>query len=225
MTMSTLDLRHARPAISHVLCLGAHADDIEIGCGGTILSLLETDQPPAVTWVVFSAAGSRAAEAQQSAERFLAGTAKREIVLNTFRDGFFPYTGAQVKEAFEELKAKVSPDLVFTHYRHDLHQDHRTVAELTWNTFRDHLILEYEIPKYDGDLGAPNVFLPLSEPLCRQKIDTILTSFKSQSGKRWFSEELFRALLRLRGMECNAPSGYAEAFYGRKLVARMSEAG
>jgi LmbE family N-acetylglucosaminyl deacetylase len=225
MTMLTLDLRQARPSVSHVLCLGAHADDIEIGCGGTILSLLEADQPPAVTWVVFSAEGPRAEEARQSAERFLADTAKREIVLNTFRDGFFPYTGARLKEAFEELKTKVSPDLVFTHYRHDLHQDHRTVAELTWNTFRDHLILEYEIPKYDGDLGAPNVFLPLSAPLCRQKIDTILTSFKSQIGKRWFSAELFGALLRLRGMECNAPSGYAEAFYGRKLVARMSEAG
>ena len=219
MTMLTLSLRHARPAVSHVLCLGAHADDIEIGCGGAVLSLLETELPPAVTWVVFSAEGPRGAEARQSAESFLAAAAKHDIVINGFRDGFFPYTGAAIKDAFEELKTRVAPDLVFTHYRHDLHQDHRMIAELTWTTFRDHLILEYEIPKYDGDLGTPNVFVPLDDSLCRRKIDTILTSFKSQSGKRWFSGELFRSLLRLRGMECNAESNYAEAFYCRKLVA------
>jgi LmbE family N-acetylglucosaminyl deacetylase len=217
--MLTLGLRHARPALSHVLCLGAHADDVEIGCGGTILTLLETEPPLTVTWVVFSAEGGRAREARQSAERFLAGAAKREVMIHSFRDGFFPYSGEQLKEAFEELKARVSPDLVFTHYRHDLHQDHRLVADLTWNTFRDHLILEYEIPKYDGDLGTPNVFVPLEEAICQRKIDTILTSFESQGNKRWFSEDLFRALLRLRGMECNAPGTYAEAFYGRKLVA------
>jgi LmbE family N-acetylglucosaminyl deacetylase len=217
--MLTLSLRHARPAVSHVLCLGAHADDVEIGCGGTILTLLEAEPPLTVTWVVFSADGVRAREARQSAERFLAAAAKRDIVIHSFRDGFFPHTGTQLKEEFEELKARVSPDLVFTHYRHDLHQDHRLIAELTWNTFRDHLILEYEVPKYDGDLGAPNVFVPVDAALCRRKIDTILTSFESQRGKRWFSEDLFRALLRLRGMECNALSTYAEAFYGRKLVA------
>ena len=217
--MLTLGLRHARPALSHVLCLGAHADDVEIGCGGTILTLLETEPPLTVTWVVFSAEGGRAREARQSAERFLAEAAKREVMIHSFRDGFFPYSGEQLKEAFEELKARVSPDLVFTHYRHDLHQDHRLIADLTWNTFRDHLILEYEIPKYDGDLGTPNVFVPLEEAICQRKIDTILTSFESQGNKRWFSEDLFRALLRLRGMECNAPGTYAEAFYGRKLVA------
>jgi LmbE family N-acetylglucosaminyl deacetylase len=223
MTMLTLSLQHAVPAISHVLCLGAHADDIEIGCGGTIISMLEAKQPPAVTWVVFSAEGLRAQEARQSAESFLATAVKRDILINSYRDGFFPYTGVQIKEAFEELKSKISPDLIFTHYRHDLHQDHRIVADLTWNTFRDHLILEYEIPKYDGDLGAPNVFLPLDESLCRRKIDTILTSFKSQRGKRWFSEEVFRSLLRLRGMECNAPNNHAEAFYSRKLVAVLKD--
>jgi len=143
-----------------------------------------------------------------------------QIVIKKFRDGFLPYEGGLVKEAFEELKHEVSPDLVLTHARSDLHQDHRLVSELTWNTFRDHLILEYEIPKYDGDLGAPNVFVPLSESLCQRKIDALLASFPSQAGRRWFTEDLFRALLRLRGMECNAPSGYAEAFYGRKLVAR-----
>jgi|SRR5882672_10778386 len=218
MTMHTLNLRHS-PALAHVLCLGAHADDIEIGCGGAVLSLLDTERPPAVTWVVFSAEGSRAEEARRSAEQFLARTPKREIIIKGFRDGFFPYTGGQVKEVFEEIKAQVAPDLVLTHYRHDLHQDHRLVAELTWNTFRDHLVLEYEIPKYDGDLGTPNVFFPLDEALVRRKIDTILTCFPTQRGKRWFSEELFRSLLRLRGMECNAPGNYAEAFYGRKLVA------
>jgi LmbE family N-acetylglucosaminyl deacetylase len=123
-----------------------------------------------------------------------------------------------VKEAFEELKGSVAPDLVLTHYRNDLHQDHRLISELTWNTFRDHLILEYEIPKYDGDLGVPNVFLPLDESLCRRKLDAILACFTSQRDKRWFSEELFRSLLRLRGLECNAPDNYAEAFYCRKLL-------
>jgi LmbE family N-acetylglucosaminyl deacetylase len=217
--MLTLSLRHAGPALSHVLCLGAHADDVEIGCGGTILTLLEAEPPLTVTWVVFSADGGRAREARQSAERFLAAAAKREIVIHSFRDGFFPHTGTQVKEEFEALKTRVSPDLVFTHYRHDLHQDHRLIAELTWNTFRDHLILEYEVPKYDGDLGTPNVFMPLDDSICQRKIDTILTSFESQRDKRWFSGDLFRSLLRLRGMECNAPSTYAEAFYGRKLLA------
>jgi LmbE family N-acetylglucosaminyl deacetylase len=219
--MRTLNLRHARPAMSHVLCLGAHADDIEIGCGGTMLTLLQEEPPLNVTWVVFSAEGVRADEARGSAHRFLVEAAKREIVINTFRDGFFPYTGAQLKDAFEELKTRLSPDLVFTHYRHDLHQDHRLISELTWNTFRDHLILEYEVPKYDGDLGAPNFFVPLDDSITRRKIDTILTSFTSQRGKRWFSEELFRSLLRLRGMECNASSDHAEAFYARKLVSRV----
>lgn len=219
MTMPTLSLRNARPPVSHVLCLGAHADDIEIGCGGTILTLLEVEPPLTVTWVVFSAEGPRSDEARHSAESFLAATPRRQIIIKSFRDGFFPYTGAQIKDSFEELKTTISPDLVFTHYRHDLHQDHRLIAELTWNTFRDHLVLEYEIPKYDGDLGAPNLFVPLDGSLCQRKMDTILTTFKTQQGQRWFSEELFRSLLRLRGIECNAPSNYAEAFYARKLVA------
>jgi LmbE family N-acetylglucosaminyl deacetylase len=216
--MLTVSLQHARPPVSHVLCLGAHADDIEIGCGGTILTLLEAEPSLTVTWVVFSAEAPRDSEARQSAESFLAAASKRQILMHPFRDGFFPHQGAQIKEVFEELKATVSPDLIFTHYRRDLHQDHRLVSELTLNTFRDHLILEYEIPKYDGDLGTPNVFVPLDASLCRRKLDTVLKCFPSQSGKRWFSDELFRALLRLRGMECNAPSNYAEAFYGHKLV-------
>jgi LmbE family N-acetylglucosaminyl deacetylase len=220
--MVTLGPSRGQAPLSHVLCLGSHADDIEIGCGGTMLSLLQASPPPAVTWVVFGAQGVRVDEARRSAECFLAATAKREIIIHGFRDGFFPYTGAQIKEAFEALKARISPDLVFTHYRNDLHQDHRLISELTWNTFRNHLVLEYEIPKYDGDLGVPNVFVPLDEELCRRKIDTILTSFVSQRDKRWFSEDLFRSLLRIRGMECNAPSNHAEAFYGRKIVTSLS---
>ena len=199
--------------------MGAHCDDLEIGCGGTVLALMALPRPPAVTWVVFASDPTREAEAQRSAEAFLRGARSTRIVIKKFRDGFLPYEGGLVKDAFEELKPLVRPDLVLTHYRHDLHQDHRLVSELTWNTFRDHLILEYEIPKYDGDLGTPNFFVPLDEALCRRKIDTIVDSFASQRGKRWFTEELFRSLLRLRGMECNAPSTYAEAFYCRKLVA------
>jgi LmbE family N-acetylglucosaminyl deacetylase len=216
--MLTFGFRHTRPAMSHVLCLGAHADDIEIGCGGTILTLLEAEPSLAVTWVVFSAAGPRAEEARQSAASFLAAAAGRTVVVHDFRDGFFPYTGAPIKEQFEELKARVSPDLVFTHYRHDLHQDHRVLSELTRNTFRDHAILEYEIPKYDGDLGQPNVFVPLETGVCHRKVEILLSSFATQRAKRWFTDDLFRAHLRLRGMECNSPSTYAEAFHGHKLV-------
>ncbi len=217
--MLSLGFEHFTAPIRHVLCLGAHCDDLEIGCGGTVLRLVEGRTPPAFTWVVFSSDPVREAEALLAAETLLQRAAGAKIVIKKFRDGFLPYEGSPVKDAFEELKHTVSPDLVLTHYRGDLHQDHRLISELTWNTFRDHLILEYEIPKYDGDLGTPNVFVPLDESLCRRKIDTILTSFPSQTGKRWFSEELFRSLLRLRGMECNAGSDYAEAFYCRKLVA------
>jgi LmbE family N-acetylglucosaminyl deacetylase len=219
--MRSLGLDRVGPPVEHVLCLGAHCDDLEIGCGGTVLGLAGRSTPPAFTWVVFASDATREAEALRSAELFLRGVPNVRILIKKFRDGFLPYEGGLVKEVFEELKALVSPDLVFTHYREDLHQDHRLISELTWNTFRDHLILEYEIPKYDGDLGTPNVFVPLDESLCRRKIETILSSFTSQHGKRWFSEDLFRSLLRLRGMECNAPSNHAEAFFGRKLVAAL----
>jgi LmbE family N-acetylglucosaminyl deacetylase len=201
-----------------VLCLGAHADDIEIGCGGTILALLEASPSLAVTWVVFSADGQRADEARASAADFLSATSRRDVQIHGFRDGFFPHSGAEIKEAFEELKARTSPDLVLTHYRHDLHQDHRLVSELAWNTFRNHLILEYEVPKYDGDLGVPNCFVPLEESHCARKVETLMKCFRSQSSKSWFNAEVFRSLLCLRGMECNAPSRYAEAFHARKLV-------
>ncbi len=201
-----------------VLCLGAHSDDLEIGCGGTILKLAEGNIPIDVTWVVFSANEERQREAIDSANVFLARATKKDLCAEHFRDGFFPYIGDRIKEYFEALKTRVTPDLIFTHYRHDLHQDHRVVSELTWNTFRNHLILEYEIPKYDGDMGSPNTFVELDESTSRRKIDTILTFFQSQEHRHWFSEDLFLSLLRLRGMECNAPSGYAEAFYCRKMV-------
>lgn len=199
-----------------ILCLGAHADDIEIGCGGTILGLSQQYPNCVLHWVVFSADGIRAEEAERSAALFGGSTAIRRLQVKGFKDGFMPHAGAEVKAVFEELKA-ISPDLVLTHNRHDAHQDHRLLAELAWNTFRDHLILEYEIPKYDGDMGQPNVFVPLEKELCRKKVDYLMESFKSQQQKHWFEPETFFSIMRLRGMECNSPSGYAEAFYGRKL--------
>ncbi len=201
-----------------VLALGAHPDDIEIGCGGTILQLAETTPGLVVRWVVLAAEGDRAGEAEQSARAFLSAVPEHRLVLAGFRDGFFPYTGRDIKEFFEQLKGDVSPDLIFTHCRGDLHQDHRLVCELTWNTFRDHLILEYEIPKYDGDLGTPNLFVPLREATCRRKIENLLTYFPSQGERHWFTQDIFLAALRLRGMECNSPTRHAEAFYCRKLV-------
>jgi LmbE family N-acetylglucosaminyl deacetylase len=201
-----------------ILCLGSHADDIEIGCGGTILRLA-TEYPKAVFhWVVFSAIGPREAEARHAALRFVETARLKGPILKTFQDGFMPFVGADVKQAFEELKLTVSPDLILTHNRKDAHQDHRMISDLTWNTFRNHLILEYEIPKYDGDMGQPEVFVPLSAELCEKKVSILLESFQTQHGKRWFQRETFFSLMRLRGMECNAASGYAEAFYGRKLV-------
>lgn len=215
MLTLTLNLAHVINPV--VLCLGAHSDDIEIGCGGTILRLIQEYPHLQVYWVVFSATQERAAEAIASAEAFLAGVSQRQIIVKEFQDGFFPYSGAEIKRYFEELKQIVLPDLIFTHYRHDRHQDHRVLNELTWNTFRDHLILEYEIPKYDGDLGAPNLFVSLDKDIFPKKIAYLLKYFATQSGRQWFSAETFQALLRLRGVESNAASGYAEAFYCRKI--------
>jgi LmbE family N-acetylglucosaminyl deacetylase len=214
--MLTLGLNGGAPP-KRLLAIGAHSDDIEIGCGGTILRLVRDLPDLAVGWAVMSAHGERVAEARASAEAMLAGAARADVMIESFRDGFLPYQGAAVKERFEELK-RLEPDLILTHYGRDAHQDHRLVSELTWNTFRDHLILEFEIPKYDGDMGAPNVFVRLDEELVRRKVAHLLRYFPSQVGKRWFTEDLFRSLLRLRGMECNAPSRYAEAFYSRKAV-------
>ena len=200
-----------------ILCLGCHSDDIEIGCGGTILRLAEQYPDCNFHWAVFSAMGPREAEAKRGAELF-AGLRVKTQILKMFQDGFMPYVGGDVKTVFEKELKQLHPDLVFTHNRRDAHQDHRLISELTWNTFRDHLILEYEIPKYDGDLGQPSVFVPLEAEVYQTKVRYIMDTFQSQRTKRWFEEDMFLSLMRLRGMECNAPSGYAEAFYCRKIV-------
>jgi LmbE family N-acetylglucosaminyl deacetylase len=215
--MLALELLKSGAAPSKILCLGAHSDDIEIGCGGTILRLLSSNPKLEVVWLVFSSTKEREAEALKSADLFLRQAERKEVIVKDFRDGFFPFDGPRLKEFFESLK-RISPDLILTHSRKDAHQDHRQIAELTWNTFRNHLILEYEIPKYDGDLGQPSVFVPLESDVCNRKVDYMMEAFESQRVKRWFQRDTFFALLRLRGMECNSPSGYAEAFYCRKIV-------
>ncbi len=201
-----------------MLALGCHSDDIEIGAGGLLMRLLRAHPDLDVRWVVFSAPGERRDEARASAEDLLAGAESPVVETHDFRDGYFPYDGAQVKDVFEALKAGPAPDLVLTHHRQDLHQDHRLVCELTWNTFRDHLVLEYEIPKYDGDLSRPNLYVPLEEDVARRKVEVLLRHFGTQRNKHWFTEDLFLGLMRVRGMECRSPTGYAEAFHGRKLV-------
>jgi LmbE family N-acetylglucosaminyl deacetylase len=200
-----------------VLAIGAHSDDLEIGCGGTLLTLAEAAPDLEVTWVVLGAEGERAAEARASAEAFLGGVRSANVIVHGFRDAFMPYHGESVKEAFEHLK-RVEPDLVLTHTRDDLHQDHRLACELTWNTFRDHLILEYEVPKWDGDLGRPNLYVPLADRIVERKLDLLERYFPTQAGKHWYEAETFRGLMRLRGLECASPSRYAEAFYARKVA-------
>jgi LmbE family N-acetylglucosaminyl deacetylase len=201
-----------------LLVLGAHSDDIEIGCGGTVLRWLREWPVRRVTWVVLSGNPARAAEARRSARRFVGRRVATRIVQATFRESYFPYTAVPIKEFFDELRRDVNPDVVLTHYRDDRHQDHRLVSELTYNTFRDHLVLEYEIIKLDGDIGNPNVYVALDAATVRRKVQLLTAGFGSQRDKRWFGEDVFRGLMRLRGMEAGAPSGYAEAFYGRKLV-------
>jgi LmbE family N-acetylglucosaminyl deacetylase len=200
----------------NVLCLGAHSDDIEIGAGGTLLRWLASGASVHVHWCVLSANGPRAAEAETSAAAFLAGAASCQIELESFQDGYFPYDGTRLKTWFEALKRRVNPDIILTHARRDAHQDHREVSKLTWNSFRDHLILEYEIPKWDGDLGQPNLYIAIDEPLMDRKIALLMEHFASQRSKDWFAADTFRSLARLRGMECRAASGYAESFIGRK---------
>jgi LmbE family N-acetylglucosaminyl deacetylase len=216
--MRPLALIEPREDELEILCLGAHCDDIEIGCGGTVLRLVKEFPNARFHWVVLSSNDVRSIEAQRSAEHFLAGAGKQDIRIERFRESYFPWTGADIKDYFEGLKASTDPDLILTHHRHDRHQDHRLVAELTWNTWRNNLILEYEIPKYDGDLGSPNVFVVLDDATARRKVDGILDHFPSQRRRAWFDADTFRALLRLRGMEANAPSRFAEGFYGSKVV-------
>lgn len=204
-------------SVSRILCLGAHCDDIELGCGASVRKLVEANPSVQIDWVVLSSTPTRANEALAAAERFLRLANGPRVVIEHFRERYFNFL-PELKEYFDRLGASMRPDLVFTHHREDLHQDHRTVAELTWNTFRDHLILEYEIPKYDGDLGRPNVFVELDLPASKEKVQAILQCFPSQADKHWFSEETMMAVLRLRGIEAKAPGGYAEGFHARKLV-------
>ena len=206
-----------RPGNS-LLLLGAHSDDIEIGCGGTLNKLLAERSDLNIFWVVLSASGEREKEARSSADGMLASAETSDIRILNFRNGFFPYVATDIKEYFESLKKLPTPDIILTHYKHDAHQDHRIVSELTWNTFRDHLILEYEIPKYDGDLGSPNLFVPLTSEQLKAKQKHLMKHFRSQHDKQWFTEDTFASICRLRGIECNSPTGFAEGFYVRKML-------
>jgi len=200
-----------------ILCVGAHSDDIEIGCGGTLLKLARERKNLNVMWVVLSAEGPRAREARLGARRFLSAVRRKRVVVKQFRSSFFPFEGARIKSYFERLKS-FQPDVIFTHYRDDRHQDHRLVSDLAWNTFRNHTILEYEIPKYDGDIGVPNVFVPLTEDVASTKVRHLCDTFQTQANKHWFTDDTFLSLMRLRAIECASRSKYAEAFYGRKIV-------
>jgi LmbE family N-acetylglucosaminyl deacetylase len=219
--MHQLSLQNGRGPLK-ILALGAHPDDIEIGCGGTLLELAAARAELEVTWVVFCSSAERAREARSSAAAFLEGVRRTSVEVHDHRDGFLPYSGQDVKERFEALKARVTPDVILTHSREDRHQDHRLVSDLTWNTFRHHLVLEYEIPKYDGDFGAPSLFVPLPEATVERKIALVLEHFASQAGKHWLTADLLRAVTRIRGMECAAPERHAEAFYCRKATLSLS---
>jgi LmbE family N-acetylglucosaminyl deacetylase len=200
-----------------VLCLGAHSDDIEIGAGGTLLAWMDQGIRLDVHWCVLSGAGEREREAKASARDFLAAAENREIEVLNFRDGFFPEQGERIKLWFEALKNRVDPDVIISHRQDDAHQDHRQVARLAWNTFRDHLILEYEIPKWDGDMARPNMYMPVPARVFKRKVDLLVSHFASQRGKQWFDADTFFGLARLRGMECRADERYAEGFIARKL--------
>ena len=201
-----------------ILCIGAHCDDIEIGCGGTLLRLCEQYPNIICHWLVLCSVAEREAECRSSAASFLGGAMESHLHIYDFKDGYLPYIGGEVKDQFERLKSRINPDIILTHYRHDLHQDHRLVNELTWNTFRNHLILEYEVPKYDGDLGRPGFYVPLCDRHCQSKVDLLTRHYSSQQCHAWFCEQTFRGILKLRGIESGSPSGWAEAFYARKLI-------
>lgn len=213
-----LSFRPQLPAEGTVLCLGAHCDDIEIGCSGTLLELQQRQPGLRFVWVVFSGDEIREPETRSAASRLLGAGARCEVTVHRFRNSYFPWSAPEIKDCFERLRAQCSPDLIFTHVLQDRHQDHRLVAELTWNCFRNHSILEYEIAKYEGDLGQPNVYVPLSLAVMERKLDVLLNCFPSQRSRSWFDADLFQGQMRLRGVECNAPSRYAEAFHGRKLT-------
>lgn len=201
-----------------VLCIGAHCDDIEIGCGGILLTLQQRHADCRIHWLVLTSIPTRRAEAVAAAQALVRPSARGEVRICELPDGLLPAHFAEVKRHFEDLKRDIEPDIVFTHHGRDLHQDHSLVSQVTWQTFRDHLIWEYEVPKYDADLAAPNVYVPLPAGVATQKADLVMRSFPSQAGKSWFSADNLLAVMRLRGLECRAESGFAEAFHCRKLV-------
>jgi LmbE family N-acetylglucosaminyl deacetylase len=215
--MKALELARPGEHLS-VLCIGAHADDIEIGAGATILGWIERGLRLRVHWAVLSAIGLRREEARCSAEQFLTKAENVVVDLAAFKDGFFPQQGLEIKVWFEALRRRTSPDLILSHWAKDAHQDHREISRLTWNTFRDHTILEYEIPKWDGDFGRPSIYLPASQSSMERKTRLLLEHFHTERPKDWFDERVFMGLARLRGMECRAPDGFAEAFHARKLL-------
>jgi LmbE family N-acetylglucosaminyl deacetylase len=216
--MLTLSFNHKARRPLSVLCLGAHPDDIEIGCGGTLLKLIQQNPNVFIEWVILSATPPRSREAKESAQALLRNARQKRLVIKKFRDSYFPFAGDRIKTFMQQLSRQVSPDVIFTHQRRDLHQDHRLIAELTWNAFRNHLILEYEIPKYDGDMGAPNAYVHLDKAVAQRKVRHICKTFKTQKAKQWFDADTFLALLRLRGLESNSPTKYAEAFYCPKML-------
>jgi LmbE family N-acetylglucosaminyl deacetylase len=217
--MRSLEFRRPGERLS-VLCLGAHSDDIEIGIGGTVLQWLSEGAELDVVWCVLSAVGPRKSEASASAADFLSGAERSRVELHAFRDGYFPAQSAELKTYFEEMKTRINPDVIFTHRHDDAHQDHREICRHTWNTFRDHMIFEYEVPKWDGDVGRPNLYVPLQEGVMARKVELLNQHFLTQRGRHWFDEETFRGLARLRGMECRAKDRYAEGLFAHKLMLR-----
>jgi LmbE family N-acetylglucosaminyl deacetylase len=216
--MQPLLLRQDTGRPLHILCLGAHSDDLEIGCAGALLLWLKRYPKAKVSWVVLSAGGERANEARRSAQALLRGATQKQIVLGQFADGRFPAEFREIKAFLEDLRRSVRPDVILTHRLEDRHQDHRITAEVTWQTWRDHLVLEYEIPKYEGDLGQPNLYVPLTRTVAARKVRHLLRHFGTQRSRGWFRKETFESLLRLRGIECRAPAGLAEAFHVRKAI-------
>lgn len=216
--MPHINLDFVFPERAELLCIGAHCDDIEIGCGGTILRLLELHPAISITWLILTGNERRQAETRESARQLTGDTGRIDLILHQFRDGYLPYNGNLVKDAFNSVKAKIDPHLILSHWNGDSHQDHRFVSEMTWSSFRNSLILEYEIPKYDGDLGQPNIYVPLSDGILEHKVNTLMKSYGSQLSKAWFDEETFRSIHRLRGIESGSNSRYAEGFYCRKAA-------
>lgn len=215
--MNKINLFNEIKGVKNILCLGAHCDDIEIGSGGTLLRLQEEYPQLKFHWVIFSSNNQRKAEAHACSKEFIKNNASLDLTVLKCRESYFPFTAVEIKECFELLKQQFSPDLIFTHYHQDAHQDHRLISDLTWNTFRHHLILEYMIPKYEGEHGIPNFFVTLPIEAVQHKVNSIYNYYASQQEKHWFSKETFLAVMRLRGIESLSPSGYAEGFYARKM--------